>query len=172
MADSGPERGVPIGVSPYQEDGEQPALFHCRKQDCTWSSASESNLNQHMQGHDRPFICEICHNAWKRNDELLTHKWKYHGVNTPWVCHYEGCKRKGQGLRSQSLLERHLDDHGITSRQNDKIHSDRVLDGFATLHRQMTELKQDNNRDEFESLRPKYMGKVAELSGLVMNLTR
>ncbi|KAK8136186.1 hypothetical protein PG984_004126 [Apiospora sp. TS-2023a] len=172
MADSGPERGVPIGVPPYQEDGEQPTLFHCHKQDCTWRSASESNLQRHLQRHDRPFVCEVCHNAWKRKDELQTHEWRKHGINTPWVCHYEGCKRKGQGLRTQSLLEHHLEGHGITYRQNAKIHSDRILDGFTTINRQMTELKQGDDQEEFKNLRPAYMAKVTELSGLILDLTK
>ncbi|KAK7935870.1 hypothetical protein PG985_001365 [Apiospora marii] len=131
-----------------------------------------ADQDQPMQEQDRPFVCEICQDAWKRKDELVVHKWRKHGINTPWVCHHEGCKRKGQGLATESLLERHLKGHDSTLKQNANIHSDRIIEDFAALHRQMTDMKHDDNREEFENLRPEYMAKVAELSGMVMNLTK
>lgn len=118
-----------------------------------------------MREHGRPFVCEICHKICKKKDNLLDHEWRKHAVNTPWVCNFEGCMRKGRGLATRSLLECHLDDHGIIHSQNNKIYSDRLLDDFAALHKQMTELKHAGDREWFKNLRPEYMAKVAELSG-------
>lgn len=44
MADGGFESEISMGVSPDHGDGEQPALFHCHKEDRTWNSISESDL--------------------------------------------------------------------------------------------------------------------------------
>ena len=91
--------------------------FSCPKDGCEQAFATDRGLETHLKTHLKPkHICDECHQEFKREMELNSHRRKIHKIfpkgHGKYYCDFDGCNRK---FNCEMSFQRHREEFHVES---------------------------------------------------------